>query len=410
MAIVQNFWLKGASKRLAGAVIYEAMGQTRARRLAESVTNPRTAAQMNQRVKWANLVNLYRVNSDWMKYAYETKKVTQSEYNKWMSLNVTNSRIYLTKQLAAAGACVVDAYTITQGSLPSIENTPNGNIYYNTNIYTGDIGDTFEVSVAQLSTQILANNPGIREGDQISLIRFSQQTNGDNGVPYVIVRKYEMIVSTTNNNPVGNYLPTDLVTVQVAGTRNVLAFVTGQRVGGFAWILSRTIAGKTYVSPQRIIPVNNGALISLYSSDAAYRAAIESYGTSEDAFLSSVTANTSSGAAIPPAIVRMEINGKSFTVGSRVEGLRIVEDDSVSVIFNQPIPAAQGDIILNTNKGIIKASIEGVTGSYVDGLVVNIPTAYTDVIVYDITVDDTSFGQVRAQFAIRNSDSQGGLE
>lgn len=410
MAIVQNFWLKGASKRLAGAVIYEAMGQTRARRLAESVTNPRTEAQMNQRVKWANLVNLYRVNSNWMKYAYETKKTTQSEYNKWMSLNVTNSRIYLTKQLAAAGACVVDAYTITQGSLPSIENTPLGNNTYRSNIFTGEIDDLANVTVAMLSAQILASNPGIREGDQISLIRMSQQTNADTGVPYVIVRKYEMVVSISNNSLVYDYLPQDIMDIQATDNIFALSLNLGSRVGGFAWILSRTVAGKTYVSTQTIVPVNNGALISLYSSDAAYRAAIESYGTTEDAFLSSATANTSSAAVIPPAIVRMEFNGTSFTVGSRVEGLEIVEDDSVSVIFNQPIRAAEGDIILNTNKGIIRASISTVTGATVDGTVVNLPTAYTDVVVYDITVDDTSFGQMRAQFAIRNSDSQGGLE
>lgn len=410
MAIIENFWLDGARKRLAGAVIYNAMGQTRSRRLAKSVTNPRTEAQMNQRVKWANLVNLYRVNSDWMKYAYETKKATQSEYNKWMSLNVTNSRIYLTKQLAAAGACVVDAYTITQGSLPSIENTLIGNSIYKSNIYTGDIDDLGDVSVRELSAQILVNNPGIREGDQISLIRLSQQTNVDTGVPYVIVRKYEMIVSLTNNNLVQDYLPRDIVGCQTSGSMNVLALTLENRVGGFAWILSRTIAGKTYVSTQKIVPVNNGALISLYSSDEAYRAAIESYGTSDDAFLSSATANTSSGANIPPAVVRIEINENSYTVGSRVEGVEIVVEDPISVIFNQPVQAAQGDIILNTNKGTIKASIDGVQGSSVNGTFVGTQTAYKDVVIYDITVNDTSFGQVRAQFAIRNSDSQGGLE
>lgn len=410
MAIIENFWLDGARKRLAGAVIYNAMGQTRSRRLAKSVTNPRTEAQMNQRVKWANLVNLYRVNSNWMKYAYETKKATQSEYNKWMSLNVTNSRIYLTKQLAAAGACVVDAYTITQGSLPTIENTQGEQGFYLSNIYIGNIDTIVDYTVAELSTEILANNPGIREGDQISLIRLSQQTNADTGVPYVIVRKYEMIVSTSNNSPITNYLPSDIVSPQPSGTTQVLGLNIGSRVGGFAWILSRTIAGKTYVSTQRIVPVNNGALISLYSSDAAYKAAIESYGTSEDAFLSSASANPSSGAAIPPAIVRIEINKVPFTVGSRVEGVAIKSDDTVSVIFNQPIPAAQGDIVLNTNKGAITASIDEAVGSSVNGTFARLPTSYTDVVVYDITVDNTSLGQVRGQFAIRNSDSQGGLE
>lgn len=409
MAIVQNFWLKGASKRLAGAVIYEAMGQTRARRLAESVTNPRTEAQMNQRVKWANLVNLYRVNSDWMKYAYETKKTTQSEYNKWMSLNVTNSRIYLTKQLAAAGACVVDAYTITQGSLPSIENTQGEPGVYLTNIYIGDIDTIFDFTVAQLSAEIVANNPGIREGDQLSLIRLSQQTNADSGVPYVIVRKYEMIVSTSNNNPITNYLPSDIVAPQPSGSTGVLGLNIGSRVGGFAWILSRTIAGKTYVSTQSIVPVNNGALISLYSSDAAYRAAIESYGTTEDAFLSSATANTSSSAAIPPAIVRIEISDISYTVGSRVEVDEISDSDKMSVYFNQPIPKAQGNVTLNTNKGVIRASIDQTIESQITADFTGLTTSLLNVVVYDITVE-TSLGDIRAQFAIRNSDSQGGLE
>lgn len=409
MAIVQNFWLKGASKRLAGAVIYEAMGQTRARRLSESVTNPRTEAQMNQRVKWANLVNLYRVNSDWMKYAYETKKTSQSEYNKWMSLNVTNSRIYLTKQLAAAGACVVDAYAITQGSLPSIENTNSGNLWLS-NIYTtGLIGDLEDVTVASFTEYILKNNPGIREGDQLSLIRLSQQTNADNGIPYVIQRKYELVFSRTNNREVYDYLPSDLVETVASGDDTVLALNIASRVGGFAWILSRTEAGKTYVSTQTIVPVNNGALISLYSSDAAYREAIESYGTAEDAFLSSASANTSSRAAIPPAIVRVEIKEVPYTVGSRVEGLSLANENTISAIFNQPVPKAEGDIILNTNKGIIKASIDEVVGSSVDGKFFGIQGTLTGVVVYDITVD-TSFGDVRAQFAIRNSDSQGGIE
>lgn len=409
MAIVQNFWLKGASKRLAGAVIYEAMGQTRARRLAESVTNPRTEAQMNQRVKWANLVNLYRVNSNWMKYAYETKKATQSEYNKWMSLNVTNSRIYLTKQLAAAGACVVDAYTITQGSLPSIENTLTEDSLYKSNLYTGTLATLRNTTIAQLSEALLANNPGIREGDQLSLIRLSQQTNSDTGVPYVILRKYELIVNKSDTRQVDDFLPSDLVNIAGISTNFSLAVDPNGRVGGFSWILSRTLAGKTYVSNQSIVPVNNEALISLYSSDAAYRAAIESYGTSEDAFLSSATANTSSGAAIPPAIVRVDIKEVPYTVGSRVEGLSLAKENTISAIFNQPVPQAQGDIILNTNKGTLKASIEEVVGSSVDGIFYGIEGTLTDVVVYDITVD-TSFGNVRAQFAIRNSDSQGGLE
>ena len=103
MAIVQTMWMTGTKKKLGGTVLYQAMGQTRQRELAAEISNPRTTQQMTQRVKWSNLVNLYRANRSWMKYAFETKKTNQSEYNKFMSLNVAASAIYLPKNVAAAG-------------------------------------------------------------------------------------------------------------------------------------------------------------------------------------------------------------------------------------------------------------------------------------------------------------------
>ena len=69
MAIVTSMWLKGTKQKLGGSVLYQAMGQTRQRELAANVANPRTNSQMQQRTRWANLVNFYRVNAGWMKFA-----------------------------------------------------------------------------------------------------------------------------------------------------------------------------------------------------------------------------------------------------------------------------------------------------------------------------------------------------
>lgn len=409
MAIVTGMWLKGSKKRLGGTVIYQAMGQTRQRELASEVSNPRTEAQMNQRVKWSNLVNLYRANQSWMKYAFETKKQNQSEYNKWMSLNVTNSRIYLTKQMASVGACVVDSYVVTQGSLPSIENTASSRGFWHSNIYLGDVDDFGGLSIGAFSAAVLTNNPGIREGDQLSLVRMSQQTNADTGVPYVIVRKYELLINSSDTRLVYDFLPEEIVTPDIVGGSNVLAIAPAGRAGGFVWILSRTISGRTYVSSQTIVPVNNDALISQYSSDAAFRAAIDSYGSSEDAFLSTATANTAGTAPVPAAILSIQINEESFAVGSRVEVDEIANDDLITATFNQNVPAAQGSILLNTNKGLIRAYITEVSGPVVSAEFDVSGAAAQNVVVYDITVD-SSFGAVRAQFAVRNSDTQEGME
>ena len=79
------------------------------------------------------------------------------------------------------------------------------------NIYVTGIVDLTETTVARFTDIVVQNNPGIREGDQLSLIRLSQQTNSDNGVPYVIQRKYELVLSRSNNRLVLDYLPEEKI-------------------------------------------------------------------------------------------------------------------------------------------------------------------------------------------------------
>lgn len=341
MAIVQNFWLKGAKKRLAGAVIYEAMGQTRARQLASSVTNPRTEAQMNQRIRWANAVSFYRANATWMKYAFETKKTNQSEYNKFMSLNVTTSPIALTKSAAAGGACVVAPYVITQGSLPSIEWQDAGTSL-KSNIFLGS-GKTFEqyTTVGEFASDLILFNAGLREGDQLSLIRFSQLTNASTGYPYIIVRKYEVLLKSDSTEPLTNYLPADYLLAPGASENNAIYVNKEDRQGGFAMILSRTIGGKTYVSTQSVMIVNNETLIQQYSSSAAIAAAIESYGESQDAFLSTVSASPATVLPIVNTINYLKIGDTTYGPGAKTPTGQSLRSDTLVLYYAMPITASE---------------------------------------------------------------------
>lgn len=337
MAIVENFWLKGQKKKLGGSVIYQAMGQTRQRALATEVSNPRTAAQMNQRVKWANLVNLYRVNQSWMKYAFETKKTNQSEYNKWMSLNVTNSRIFLTKQLAAVGACVVDSYIITQGSLYSIEFIKTQEAWQTNILLDGDTEITANTTVGTFSANILRNNPAIREGDQLSFIRLSQLTNPSTGAPFVVVRKYELIINSTSQILLSTYMPLDYIDSDEGAQSARLVVKDSGAAGGFTMILSRTIGGKTYVSSQSIVVANNDALINYYSSQAALQAAVDSYGESEEAFLTSTAANTAQGQSVINSILDVYLVDRTYTAGTRFIWPQVFADEELIVNMAYPL-------------------------------------------------------------------------
>lgn len=348
MAIVQNFWLKGSKKRLGGAVLYKAMGQTRSRELASEVSNPRTVAQMTQRIKWSNLVNFYRANQSWMKYAFETKKTNQSEYNKFMSLNVTGSVVALTKQAASNGACVALPYIITQGSLPAIEWTKSEDFMYS-NIFLGESFTLSDTSlVSEFSQALIENNPAIREGDQLSLIRVSQQVNPSTGYPYIIVRKYELIVNTTSMNIVANFLPVDLLAADTQYTGNPLYIETTSRQGGFAMILSRTIGGKTYVSSQSLVVVNNDALINRWSSQAAIAEAIASYGESEEAFLSSQNAQQSQNLPIPLNVTSFVVDNVTYTAGEKTPTYQQLGGKFGQFIFNDVLPADLSVSAINT--------------------------------------------------------------
>lgn len=415
MAIVENFWLKGQTKKLGGSVIYQAMGQTRQRALAASVSNPRTQAQMNQRVKWANLVNLYRANSDWMKYAFETKKASQSDYNKFMSLNVTDSNIFLPKNIAAAGGAVVQSYLITQGSLPSIETTFDApSAWWVTNIYLGNSYIFSTPTVAAFTRVLLDNNPAMREGDQLSFIRMTQMTNADNGAPYVIVRKYELVLSLTNQASVWDYLPSDYIDSSEASTNSQLVVQNSGSAGGFVLILSRTIGGKTYVSSQRIVVANNDALITAYSSAAALQAAIDSYGSSEEAFLTSTSANQAETAYVPASVLRVKVGTANYVPGGRFIINKSDAAKNVEITLSSAISWTPTKIKISYYRGGVGSSLTldvSTAGSEIVNAVMPAATALEDnCIVYSVNITDEDEHNIEAAYLLHNDETIQGFE
>lgn len=345
MAIVQTMWMAGTKKKLGGTVLYQAMGQTRQRELAAEISNPRTTQQMTQRVKWSNLVNLYRANRSWMKYAFETKKTNQSEYNKFMSLNVAASAIYLPKNVAAAGGCVVNDYIVTQGSLSSIETTKVTGGWASNIFLPAGFQLSASTTIQQLAAAVLPLNPAINEGDQLSFIRMTQQVNGATGVPFVVVRKYEVIISSTDTRLVGSFLPLDYIVTKTNGTELSIGVEDSGNAGGFVLILSRTIGGRTYVSSQRIIVANNTATISYYTGDTALQRAIDSYGESDEPFLTTSTANQNSQAGTALSIVNAVVDNEDWAPGSVQSWPSPANLISVLIQFNDNIVATSAIVI-----------------------------------------------------------------
>lgn len=413
MAIVKNFWLKNQSKKLAGAVIYQAMGQTRSRELAASVSNPRTTDQMSQRVRWANLVNFYRANKSWMKFAFETKPSNRTDYNQFMSLNAGTSDIYLPKSLANKGACIVSNYKMTQGSLGSIETVPTGGGWQTNLILPAQFGNLETATVAEFAQALISMNPAIREGDQLSFIRLTQQTNASTGVPFVIVRKYEVILKTDDLRFLRDFLPLAYFDFDEFEIGNCLTVVDSGQAGGFLLILSRTVGGKTFVSTQDIVVANNDALITQYSSSAALQAAIDSYGESSEPFLTSTTAETDSQAPVIPSVVSIEYDGTPHTPMSIVYPVSVDSQTEIKVTMSENLGGDVARAVVTFVKGGVENTVnfEGISRQgntqifQTEGQI----TGLEDAALADIrfTYDNTEY---RAVFVVPNAATIGGLE
>lgn len=349
MAVLQNMWLRGAKKKLGGTVLYTQGGRTLQRELAPEVKNPKTPAQMGQRVKWANLVAFYRANAGWMPKAFENKKATQSDYNKFMSLNAANSRIYLTKEQARQGACVVDSYRVSDGTLQPVDIFP-AEVNWVTNLYLGDLAELDNsTTVAEFSTELLKSNVGLRSGDQISFIRATQLFNNTTDIPYIQVRAYEMLINEQGAGLVQDYWPIELIGIGEEQGEPALMVKNNNKQGGFAIIVSRTQGGRVLVSPSQITQVNMAGVINQYSSNAALTNAIESYGRGDEVFLDSKGATAIGQQPTTLSITSISSkNGRQTIVpGGDVDVASKDWDDGLVVNFNNDISGDVSNVSVN---------------------------------------------------------------
>lgn len=337
MALLASMYLRGAKQRLGGAVLYSSAGRTIARELAASVSNPRTPSQMGQRVKWANLVAFYRANKAWMKKAYETRKPTQSDYNVFMQKNVAGSSIYLTKQDAAQGACVVGEFQISEGSLPSVEVNQSGEDWY-TNLFVGEnFSLSAETTVGALAATLLENNNGLKLGDQISLIRVTQSMNNQTGVPFVQVRQYEMLLNPNSADLVYNFMPADIFVTDAGDQGQCISIANNYGTGAFALIVSRTIAGRTLVSTQRLVTVNMSVILQQYTSAEMLEAAIASYGASEEVFLDSNAADYPTGGQTTMTLLWLVHNNVKYLPNDYFGSTQQLANSTINIVFNKSI-------------------------------------------------------------------------
>lgn len=336
----------------------------------------RTEKQQVRRVRWANLVNFYKMSSDWMKKAFEIKKSNHSDYNAFMSVNIDRYKVALTKDEAARGACVIDAFQISKGSLPSIEQTAS-NRSIQTGIYLPSFAVTPTTTVAQFSKVIVENNQGFEYGMQLSFVSYQQSVpSGD--VPRGILGVYEITLDAHSSEFVRRYMPS--FCTQVSLDQHLCA--TDLSAGGHSYVLSNQTNRGLLVSTQSLITFNESVL-ARYTSEDHIAAAIKSYGVDKEVFLAPASLTDSEYVEQVYEVDYLENLSSSRKIydGQAIALGDLAATGGFKVVMRNPIPEGITEvgsaIAFHDTSSIVKCTFIGISDDRMS-ITFNVDSSYYD--------------------------------
>lgn len=262
---------------------YTTTGGRQIARVAQNSSNygesaTRTEPQQMRRSKWGNLVNFYKLNKTFFRRAFESKASNQSDYNKFMSVNLPTAKVALTKNDYALGGCVLDSFRVSEGSLRGITDSYKAGQLKSV-IECSFSGALTSKTVGELSTDLLANNSFLMEGDQITYVYWRQFVTVDR-VPRFYSEYFEITLDKSSTVPMSSLPNSDLV-----GAEDGFLFGEMDYEGALAaFVLTRQSNGSLQVSTETAI-LNSDLYLRQWTGEEAEKKAIASYGVDNTAML-----------------------------------------------------------------------------------------------------------------------------
>lgn len=345
--------------------------------------DPKTVAQMEVRTKWANIISMYKSFNGTLTDCFETKKRGQSDYNRFVSMNMQSHPVYLTKSEVEQGACVAAGYNLSQGSLPEISVTGTTETAY-TDIRLGDLVIDDKTTIEAFARAVVMNNVDYEYYDQVSYFSALQLTAQD-GIPYV-----QGTQTRVNLNPTDSRLLLSLAPAYGFST-NEGFLGHGEFVGqgAFCWVHSRRSSNRVLVSSQHLVA--NNALLLEYTSQEARLRAMRSYGVKGYIFIKPNEQSGGSGdteeVTVPPTVNIFKFDGATRNPGSecfpleeelRIEltGNNLNQIKSLKLVYGDD-PRTLGtqtkDVTLDENVSptVCSGTVSLPAGSYCYGLLAN---------------------------------------
>lgn len=258
-----------------GGVTYRRVGgvTVASQKVPMHVAHTRTAALMLTRMKWVNLVALWKViNKTGWHPSFQRENRRISDFNMFLRANFETATTFITKGISRAYGCVVAPVRLTSGSVLSsitVGFDENG-IPESDLVYNGTIGNS--TTLEAFSNEIVSSNPGWLIGDKLVILFVRQSIV--NSIP--AAQATAISVTLDNSDDAGTTLLSDIFDPSVLTVSNGHIALSAALQGGCAFVHTRLEDGETICSFSELV-VNN-SILQDYQGLTAFNRAAESYG------------------------------------------------------------------------------------------------------------------------------------
>lgn len=336
-------------------------------------TASRTPAQMSRRVKWANLVNLFKGMKSWQPKAYDFKKKGQTDYNLFMALNINTAKVCLTKDMAMNGCGCWQDYQISRGSLAPIglvagstAGTAVTNIKCNLQLASS-------TTIGALSAEIIEKNPMFLNGDNIAIIGFWTVLD-DRGYPYSGTTYQELTLDTTSQVTLSDASLWNYISTSSSSTIQLdKQTVTGGETTHMVAIHTRKDS-VLQVSTQALCPVND-IYSAQFMGDEWEELCISTYGLDGEVPLD--PGSGGGGQVVQSAFMlrKAELGGTMYNLlvsrsgalcSFRVQGLAYDQCVAVEVSNGNVALMESSDVIATTSWATVQCGVSAVSSDVYD--------------------------------------------
>lgn len=280
--------------------------------------------QRRHRSRMANVVSFFRAIKPTQPNAWQYGNAGASPYNRFFSVNLASSPIFLTNEEARLRSCVIAPYIVSSGSLRPLAQSCVDGIFHSGLVVSAGL-DLASCTLGEFSASVIANNYNWLNGDKFYMCCLNQSMNrvGGRDFPAVLTRFFSVILDTTSSRLFSSLANYSALGLALADDGELICSSIHDAAFG---IHSRIVAGDLLSSPQQVVVRSlEEPTYLLYSSSEQEKRAMKSYGYQEPVLLTPYS-EAAPSPRIEAIINSILINGEPLTEGF------VLEEDGALVI------------------------------------------------------------------------------